>query len=66
MGELVGAAEIAERLGVGTSIVHDWRRRHAGFPQPVLRLHMGLIWAWPQVEAWAAKTGRLREKGSSG
>jgi hypothetical protein len=31
--ELVGVAEIAKRLGVGTSIVHDdWRRRHDTFP----------------------------------
>jgi len=57
---LVGVAEIAERLGVGTSVVHDWRRRHADFPQPVLQLRMGLIWAWPEVRRWAIKTGRLK------
>jgi hypothetical protein len=57
--DLVGVAEIAERLGVGTSVVHDWRRRHADFPEPVLRLRMGLIWAWKDVEAWARRTGRL-------
>jgi len=57
---LVGVAEIAERLGVGTSVVHDWRRRHSDFPQPVLQLRMGLIWAWPDVRRWAIKTGRLK------
>lgn len=57
--ELVGVAEIAERLGVGTSVVHDWRRRHADFPEPVLQLRMGLIWAWAAVERWAQATGRL-------
>lgn len=57
--DLVGVHEIAGRLGVGTSIVHDWRRRHEAFPEPVLRLGMGLIWLWPEVERWARATGRL-------
>jgi hypothetical protein len=48
----VGVAEIAE-LDVGTSVVHDWRYRHSDFPQPVVRLRMGLIWAWADVKAWA-------------
>ena len=61
MDELVGAAEIAERLGVGKStVVHDWRRRHADFPAPVSELSMGLLWYWPDVEAWARTTKRLR------
>lgn len=60
MDELVGAAEIASRLGVGkATVVHDWRRRHPEFPQPVAQLTMGLLWAWPDVEAWAQATGRL-------
>jgi hypothetical protein len=60
--ELVGAAEIAERLITSgqTSIVHDWRRRHPDFPQPVTTLKAGHVWAWPDVEAWAKKTGRLK------
>jgi transposase-like protein len=57
--DLVGVAEIADRLGVGTSVVHDWRRRHSDFPKPLVRLRMGLVWAWPQVDRWARSTGRL-------
>jgi len=57
--DLVGVAEIAERLGVGTSVVHDWRRRHADFPAPVVQLRMGLIWAWADVETWARSTSRI-------
>jgi len=58
--QLVGAAEIAERLGVKRStVVHDWRRRHADFPQPVAQLKTALVWAWPDVEKWARRTGRL-------
>lgn len=58
--DLVGAAEIVKRLGLTEQrTVHDWRRRHPDFPQPVARLKMGLIWSWPDVEAWARGTGRL-------
>jgi len=58
--QLVGAAEIAERLGLKRPhLVHDWRRRHEDFPIPVAELSMGLVWAWPDVEAWARRTGRL-------
>ncbi len=57
---LVGAGEIAQRLGVGrTSVVHDWRRRHDDFPEPVKEFQMGLLWNWPDVEKWAKRTGRL-------
>ena len=60
MDELVGAAEIAERLGVGKStVVHDWRRRYPKFPEPVAELSAGLVWAWPDVEKWAKSTGRV-------
>jgi len=58
--DLVGAAEIADRLGLtSTSVIHDWRHRHADFPAPVKELRMGLLWSWPSIEAWATATGRL-------
>jgi len=54
--DLVGAAEIADRLGLALrQTVHDWRRRHADFPAPVAELKMGLIWSWTEVEAWASE-----------
>ena len=56
--DVVGASEIAERLGVSSSVVHDWQRRYEDFPNPLLRLRMGLLWHWPDVEAWARSTGR--------
>ena len=57
--DLVGAHEIAERLGVARpQVVHDWRRRHEDFPQPIAQLKTALIWDWSEVEAWARKTGR--------
>jgi hypothetical protein len=58
--DLVGAAEIADRLGVAyVETIHSWRRRHPDFPQPVAQLRQALIWSWPDVAAWARATGRL-------
>ncbi len=59
MSDLVGAAEIAERLDLSHSqTVHTLRHRHADFPEPVATLKRALVWAWPDVEAWARATGR--------
>jgi hypothetical protein len=58
--DLVGAAEIADRLDVAhRETVINWRRRYPDFPQPVAELRGALIWSWPDVEAWARVTGRL-------
>jgi len=58
--ELVGTAEIAERVGVKRlQVVHDWRRRHHDFPPPVAVISRTLVWYWPEVRAWAMETGRL-------
>ena len=58
--QLVGASEIASRLGVlRPGVVHDWRRRHAEFPAPVAVVSRVGLWVWRDVERWARKTGRL-------
>jgi predicted DNA-binding transcriptional regulator AlpA len=64
---LVGAAEIAEKLGVERTVVHNWRRRSApvgmpDFPDPIAELGRFLVWHWPDVESWARATGRLRRQ----
>lgn len=57
---LVGAHEIASRLGVARSqVVHEWRRRYSDFPEPVATLKTALIWDWAEVAAWARATNRL-------
>lgn len=57
--QLVGAHEIADRLGVARpQVVHAWRRRHDDFPAPLAELRMGLVWWWPAIERWARLTGR--------
>ena len=55
---LVGAAEIAGRAGVGTRAVSMWRARHETFPTPI-DLKMGPVYWWPSVERWLKETGRL-------
>jgi hypothetical protein len=58
--ELVGATEIARRLGMKqTHTVHEWRKRYDDFPPPLAELAMGHVWAWSDVERWAKATGRL-------
>jgi len=58
--DLVGAHEIAERLGVRRpQVVHDWRRRHKDFPKPIAKLKTALVWDWREIRAWAMKTGRM-------
>lgn len=58
---LVGTREIADRLGLAQAeTVHAWRRRHAEFPAPLACVSGTLVWHWPDVEAWARATGRLK------
>ncbi len=60
--DLVGAHEIAERLGLAfPNLVHTWRRRHKNFPAPIRSLEAGLIWDWREVEQWLRTTGRLEK-----
>lgn len=56
----VGAAEIAARLGVRTQTVHTWRHRKL-MPQPRWTVSAQPAWDWPEIEAWARRTGRVRE-----
>ena len=59
--KLVGAAEIADRLGYKRAVyVHDLRRRDPDFPAPVAKLKAALVWDWADVEKWARATGRLK------
>lgn len=58
--DLVGAHEIAQRLGVARpQVIHEWRRRHRYFPKPIATLKTALIWNWVEVKNWACTSGRL-------
>jgi hypothetical protein len=55
----VGAAEIAERLGVRPQTVHTWRQRGL-MPEPRWRVSGQPAWEWSDIETWARRTGRVR------
>lgn len=64
--QLVGTAEIAERLGLAhAETVHNWRVRYADFPQPVAKLSRIHVWVWSDVERWARNTGHLTARETS-
>lgn len=60
--QLVGAAEIAARLGSKRTVyADDLHCRHPDFPAPATRLKAaGLVWDWREVEALATLTGRIK------
>lgn len=58
---LVAAADIARLAGVGRSAVSNWRRRYAGFPQPVAGTPASPLFALTEVEAWLRGQRRLLE-----
>jgi len=51
VGQLMGAAEIAERLGVSRQRVQQLVKR-ADWPAPVAELTMGKVWRTADIEAW--------------
>jgi len=55
----VGAAEIAERLGVRAQTVHTWRQRKL-MPEPRWTVSGLPTWDWNEIEEWARRTGRLK------
>jgi hypothetical protein len=55
--DLVGIAEIAQRLLVSPHTIKSRRTRDPSFPAPVAELERGGVWAWSDVEAWAVAQG---------
>lgn len=51
--EVVGLAEIAQRLGISKTYARELAGRK-GFPDPT-RLTMGLVWSTRDVERWIAE-----------
>jgi len=56
--DIVGLAEIAERLGVQRRTVDRWRERGV-LPDPTWTVGGRPAWEWSTIEAWARATGRL-------
>ncbi|MBT8215822.1 MAG: hypothetical protein HKN74_04745 [Acidimicrobiia bacterium] len=59
--DLVGRAEMAERLGVGVSTIDRWQRRSI-LPEPDLRFGPQDVWLWDTVREWAKHKSRFRRK----
>ena len=59
----VGAAEIAQRLGVKPQTVHTWRQRKL-MPPPRWTVSGQPAWEWATIETWARRTGRLTDGGT--
>jgi prophage regulatory protein len=59
--DLIGAAEIADLLGISRQRVHQLASTDATFPRPVAELSAGKIWLKADVAAWAAASGRCFE-----
>jgi predicted DNA-binding transcriptional regulator AlpA len=56
--ELVGAAEVAQMLGVVRQYVHRLSQEDPTFPRPVAELAAGRVWKRADIEKWAKATGR--------
>lgn len=57
MPDLVGPHEIAGRLGVKVTTVHQWRQRDL-LPEPEAVISGVPVWLWEVIEKWAKETGR--------
>jgi hypothetical protein len=62
--DLMGLSEIAALADTGKTNVSSWmdRRRVNGFPQPLVQLTMGGVYARSEVEPWLRAHGYLRDE----
>ena len=56
--ELVTGAEVARRLGSSRERVRQLAERD-DFPRPIGRVGVAIVWRWPDVKAWASRSGRI-------
>jgi len=62
---LVGVAEVAQLLGVTRQRVNRIVQTHADFPAPEAELSAGRVWKTADIEAWAVRYRKRRERKSS-
>jgi predicted DNA-binding transcriptional regulator AlpA len=55
--DLLGAAEVAELLGVAPKTISSYLARGL-MPKPVRRLRSGPVWVRADIEAWVAERPR--------
>lgn len=61
----VTAAAIARRAGVGRAAVSNWRKRYAGFPEPIGG-GASPVFSWAEVERWLVATGKGDQLATAG
>jgi predicted DNA-binding transcriptional regulator AlpA len=57
---LMGAAEIADRLGVTAARIHQIVAEDPTFPAPTAVLRAGKVWKTTDVERWIVKRDKRR------
>ena len=62
-GGLVGPHDIADRLGVSSAAVSQWKRRGL-LPQPVAVVSGVPMWHWTDIEQWALSRTWSRSRGA--
>lgn len=60
--DIVGLAEIAERLDVQRATVDQWRQRRL-LPEPAWTVGGRPAWPWQVIDRWAAAHGRQPRTG---
>ena len=55
---LVSQSDIADRAGVTSAAVSNWRRRYRDFPSPVREAGTGALFRLADVQRWASKHGK--------
>ncbi len=60
VADLVGVAEIAERVHLSKQAVSGWYRNGLShMPEPMLVLKMGALWEWPVIVRWLTRPGAV-------
>jgi hypothetical protein len=58
LAELITGGELARRLGISRQRMHQLRESDANFPPAIGKVGHAFVWRWPDVAAWARRTGR--------
>lgn len=59
MKDLIGIAEIAERFGVSSSAVENWRKRFPDFPPPISFSTSGPVFRAEHIEEWSKRRNNM-------
>ena len=58
LSELITGGELARRLAISRQRMHQLRESDPAFPPALGKVGHAFVWRWPDVQAWARRTGR--------